>query len=242
MSMPHDAGERGVLEIPEGTDNTPLVVDLDGTLLRSDILLETLLLFWRTHPYRALAPLGWLMRGKAHLKQQLALATDLDCTRLPYDTTVLDFLQSEQARGRPIHLATASHRHVAERVVEHLKLFDRTFATEGSCNLAGAAKRDLLIHTFGAGGFDYLGNSRDDLPVWQAARKAYLANAPPAVVRSARHFGNVDSLLCAASPGLSEWRGAMRLHQWLKNLLKILLTEFNKVSLHLFIKYFLVLE
>jgi phosphoserine phosphatase len=158
-------------------DTTPLVIDLDGTVLRSDLLLETWLSFIREQPQRLLAPLRWLTRGKAALKHELAHATEIDVTALPYDEAVLAFIRTERARGRPVVLATASHHELAGRIAEHLALFDDVIATDAERNLAAHTKRDALVQSYGERGFDYAGNSRDDLPVWHAARKAYVANA-----------------------------------------------------------------
>lgn len=197
----------------------PLVVDLDGTLLRSDLLLETGLLFVRDQPLRVLSPLFWLAGGKAALKHQLAHATDLDVTQLPYDPAVIALITRERAAGRRIVLATASHHRLAERVAAHLRLFDDVIASDVSRNLSAHAKRDALVDAYGEGGFDYAGNARDDLPVWQAARRAHVVNAPAAVRRQADALGNVTEVINSPAGGLRDWVAALRLHHWLKNLL-----------------------
>lgn len=197
----------------------PLVIDLDGTLLRSDLLLETGLEFLRDQPQRCLQPLAWLWRGKAELKQQLAHATELDVSVLPYDQSVLDLIRAERERGRRIVLATASHRRLADRVAAHLGMFDEVLATEDGRNLSADTKRDVLVQVFGDRGFDYVGNSRDDLPVWGAARHGYVANAAPALQRQARGVTDVAGVLGEGLPQWRDWRQALRLHQWLKNLL-----------------------
>jgi 4-hydroxybenzoate polyprenyltransferase/phosphoserine phosphatase len=203
----------------EGAGECPLVVDLDGTLLRSDLLIETGLLFLRDQPHRFLAPLQWLLRGKAALKYQLAHATEIDVSVLPYDDAVLEFIERERAQGRRVVLATASHRGIAEQVASHLGLFDEVIATDGDSNLSAEAKRDVLVATFGERGFDYAGDAHDDLPVWGAARRAYVVNATPAVERRARAAGNVTGVIGSPRSGLADWARALRLHQWLKNLL-----------------------
>lgn len=202
-----------------GAGMPPLVVDLDGTLLRSDLLLESALSFLRAQPRRLLMPLLWACRGRAVLKAELARATELDPVQLPYDNEVIALIGAERARGRRIVLATGSHRALADRVAGHLGLFDEILATEGGCNLSGAAKRDALVSAFGPGGFDYAGNAMADLPVWEASRHAYVVNAPPRVERRARALGNLATVLRSHPPSLASWAGALRVHQWLKNLL-----------------------
>jgi 4-hydroxybenzoate polyprenyltransferase/phosphoserine phosphatase len=197
----------------------PLVVDLDGTLVRSDLLIESGLLFLRKRPAAAALPLVWLLKGKAYLKQRLATAVSIDVATLPYDDDVLGFIRQERALGRPIVLATASHRVHAERVAAHLQLFDRVIATDGATNLSASAKRDELVRLFGDRGFDYLGNSRDDLQVWSAARRAYIANPEAGVEAGARALGNVERVVSRGRVSAGEWVRALRLHQWTKNLL-----------------------
>lgn len=197
----------------------PLVIDLDGTLLRSDLLLETGLVFLRNQPHRFLTPLQWLTQGKAALKHGLAHATDIDVSVLPYDKAVIELIKAERERGRCVVLATASHRRLADRVAGHLQLFDEVIATDAERNLSARAKRDALVQSFGERGFDYAGNSQDDLPVWGAARHAYVVNCTPAIERRAQELGNVVAVLPPERVVFGDWLKALRLHQWLKNLL-----------------------
>ena len=203
----------------ETTSSIPLIVDLDGTLLRSDLLLETTALLMREQPWRLPALLPWLARGKVHLKRQLAQATDLDVQTLPYDADVLALVEEARLAGRPVVLATASHRLLADQVAEHLGVFDEVMATEGDVNLSAHRKQAALVARFGEKGFDYAGNSADDLAVWSSARRAYVANASASVRRQAQAQGNVARELGESANVLRVWSRALRLHQWLKNLL-----------------------
>jgi 4-hydroxybenzoate polyprenyltransferase/phosphoserine phosphatase len=198
---------------------TPLVIDLDGTLLNSDLRLESWLAFIKRNPLMALAPLKWLSSGKANLKARLAQSMPLDVSVLPYNRAVIELAQREKASGRTIVLATASHHSYAEQVAEHLGIFDRVLASNASINLSGHSKRDLLVSEYGPQGFDYAGNSSDDLPVWQAARQAYVINAPGKVDRQAREHGNVTTVIKRSPVSLQVWLKAVRVHQWSKNLL-----------------------
>lgn len=202
-------------------DPIPLVVDLDGTLLRSDLLLESALAYTRAQPLRLLAPLAWLTGGKAHLKQRLAQAAEIDVTTLPYDQRVLDLIGRERAAGRRIVLATASHQLYAERIAAHLQLFDEVLATENGVNLSAERKRDRLLQQYGQRGYDYAGNSHDDLPVWAAARHAYVVSAGGRLQRRAAALGNVADVMAPVAPlqQLRTMLRAMRVHQWVKNVL-----------------------
>jgi 4-hydroxybenzoate polyprenyltransferase len=197
----------------------PLVVDLDGTLLRSDLLLETTMAFVRSHPLQLFKLFGWLIHGKAALKQGLALATQLDVTVLPYDPAVIELIETERAGGRMIILATAAHDSLARRIAEHLQLFDLVWASDAERNLSADNKRDVLVAHYGEGGFDYMGNSRDDLSVWQASRKAIVVNPETGVQSRAQAQGNVEQVIESNRASLKDWRKALRLHQWMKNAL-----------------------
>jgi 4-hydroxybenzoate polyprenyltransferase/phosphoserine phosphatase len=197
----------------------PLVVDLDGTLIFSDLLLESGLSYLKRHPSRFHMPLRWLLGGKAKLKGRLAETSELDVSVLPYNEAVLALIRREKQRGRRIVLATASHHSYAERIAAHLGLFDQVLGSDLHTNLCARHKRDALIAAFGRHGFDYAGNSADDLPVWQAARHAYLVNAGGRLSQRAGRQGNVVEELACQRQSLRTWLRAMRIHQWTKNLL-----------------------
>lgn len=197
----------------------PLVIDLDGTLIRSDLLLESALLFLRTHPFAIIKLFIWLMRGKAYLKARLALNVKIDVASLPYEQQVLHLIHSEKAQGRILVLATASHKIYAQAIANHLRCFDQIFATDEAHNLSAANKSALLQEQFGVGGFDYAGNSNDDVVVWQAARLAYVVNPEAGVAAKAQKLGNVQQVIITPSSPLKLWIKACRLHQWMKNAL-----------------------
>ena len=199
--------------------NPPLVVDLDGTLLRSDMLLETGMAFVRSQPLKLFYPLHWLLKGKAALKEGLALGAHIDVSALPYDPVVIELIKAQRVSGRTTVLATASHHSLADRIAEHLQLFDLVLATDADRNLSAERKRDVLVELYGEGGFDYVGNSLDDLSVWDASRKAYLVNPERGVEPRAKARGNVEQVIVSNRSSYSDWLKALRLHQWMKNAL-----------------------
>jgi len=199
--------------------NISLVIDLDGTLLRSDLLVESWLAYIRAYPRKFFLPFVWLVNGKAHLKENLARHAALDVTSLPYNSQVLDFIKFERSKGRHIVLATASHQSLAEAVAAHLGLFDRYMGTKGHINLSAHSKRNALVEEFGVNGFDYMGNSHDDLPVWVDARKAIVVDPGLGVMRRVRDLGKLDQEIRSSSMPWDTWPKALRLHQWVKNFL-----------------------
>lgn len=199
--------------------SAPLVIDLDGTLIHSDLLLESGLSFLKRHPMRLLSPIRWLASGKANLKSRLAYCAPIDISVLPYNEDVLELIRRERQKGRRIVLATASHYSYAQKIADHLGLFDQVLATDEQTNLSAERKRDALVTEFGMQGFDYAGNSNDDLPVWQAARRAYVVNSNGKIARRAQSYGNVESEIRREAQTARTWLKALRVHQWAKNAL-----------------------
>ncbi|SAK74581.1 Decaprenyl-phosphate phosphoribosyltransferase [Caballeronia pedi] len=198
----------------------PIVVDLDGTLIHSDILVESGFAFVRSFPHRFYKPLLWLSRGgKPALKSRLAQYVSIDVTTLPYNTQIIAWLEEMRAAGRSIVLATASHESFAHRISEYLGIFDRVFATDEQVNLSSHRKRERLVAEYGEKGFDYVGNSHDDIAVWQSADRAYVVNPHAGVVRAAAKGENIEQVFESRPPSHKVWAKALRLHQWLKNLL-----------------------
>jgi 4-hydroxybenzoate polyprenyltransferase/phosphoserine phosphatase len=155
----------------------PLAVDLDGTLLRTDMLLESLFVLARRKPLTMLALPLWWMTGRAQLEHRLAVNAHPDLQSLPRRGEIIAFLEAARQRGQPLVLVTAANEQLARDFARALPLFDAVLGSDGSCNLTGEKKRDRLVQVYGAGGFDYLGDDAADLPVWCAARRALLATA-----------------------------------------------------------------
>ena len=150
----------------------PLAVDLDATLVKSDMLMESLAAVLKRAPWLALALPFWLARGRAALKSELARRSDLDVTVLPYDENVLAELRRARAAGRPLVLATAADESIARRIAEHLGLFEAVMASDGRTNLKREVKARALVERYGEAGFDYVGEDRHDAPIWEHAREA----------------------------------------------------------------------
>lgn len=197
----------------------PLIVDLDGTLIHTDMLHESALRAVRERPLDALRLPFWLAAGKAALKRRLAARGAVDAATLPYNLPLLAWLQSQKAAGRRLILCTASDLSLAEPIAAHLGLFDEVMASDGALNLAGRNKHAALVARFGAGGYDYAGNSRADLAVWRGARRAIVVNGTAALVAAAAAHCEVEQVMPAPPRGVRAWTKVLRVHQWLKNLL-----------------------
>jgi 4-hydroxybenzoate polyprenyltransferase len=202
---------------PPDTQDVPLCVDLDGTLLRTDLFYESLLVLLARNPFHLfLLPL-WLWRGKAALKREVASRVTLDMTTLPYDDRVIAVLAASNRRQRV--LCTASDSLFAEQVAAHLGLFDLVLASDGELNLSGKQKAAVLVGHFGERGFDYAGNEAADLHVWRHARRAWVVNASDSLAAAAARECPVETRMALSGGGVKTWLKAIRVHQWLKNLL-----------------------
>ncbi|AMO25557.1 hypothetical protein UC35_18295 [Ramlibacter tataouinensis] len=205
---------------PEGADgHHPLVVDLDGTLVKADLLHESLTVALLKQPRSCHRIFAWLAKGRAHLKARLAEAVTLDPATLPYRADLLGWLKQEKAKGRRIVLATAANHRIASTVADHLGLFDEVVSSDENVNLKSAAKRDALVGRYGLGGFAYVGNARADLPVWQAASRAHVAGHAPQLTGLLRDRGRLGKVFDEPTSMLSALLQAMRPAQWAKNLL-----------------------
>lgn len=197
----------------------PLVVDLDGTLIHTDMLHESALRLFRSSPVKSLCIPLWLSNGKAILKQHLASRTDFDPETLPYNEELLGWLRLQYSKGRKLILCTASDQSVADSIAKHLDIFDDVIASDGSTNLSGKQKALLLEGRFGRSGFDYIGNSKADLAVWESSRHAVIVNAGSNVVKKAGEVCEIEQVFPPLVRGVSVWVRVLRVHQWLKNLL-----------------------
>lgn len=197
----------------------PLCVDCDGTLIRSDLLHESVFLLLKSSWTTVFRLPFWLFRGKAYLKQRLSERVQIDASGLPYNHEVIDLVRQARADGRTTVLVTASPRRQAEQVAEHVGLFDRVEATDENTNLAGQHKADHLERLYGRAGFVYAGNSTTDLPVWAASAGAVVVSNSESLNEEAARRAPVVQSIRPGAATLKSYIKAIRLHQWLKNLL-----------------------
>jgi 4-hydroxybenzoate polyprenyltransferase len=212
----------------DSPESVPLVVDLDGTLVATDTLFESVLSLIRQSPASVLLLPIWLIRGKAVLKSEVEKRFKVDVRSLPYRPALLEYLRRERATGRKLVLATAAHEGTAYSAATHLDLFDEVVATTDSVNMKGTLKRDELVARFGVRGFDYIGDSKADTPVWATCRIGHVAGQrralPAAVLGTGTQQGEV---FYEQRPTLKTWMRAMRVQQWVKNSLVVVPTLLN---------------
>ena len=196
----------------------PIAVDLDGTLIRADMLHESALRVLRDRPLQTLLIPVWAASGKAVLKQRLAGRTTFDPSALPYHAPLVAWLQEQRLAGRRLVLCTATDRSIADAIAAHLGFFDEVMASDGTTNLSGENKAEALERRFGSKGFDYVGNERKDLAVWRRAHAAIVVGSQ-ALADAATGVCDIAKVFPPERVGVHTWRRVLRVHQWMKNLL-----------------------
>lgn len=212
---------------PNQSHEIPLVRDLDGTLSRTDTTLELLLLYLKAQPVLGwLHVLLWVRAGRARMKENLfaAVGGELDLARLPYSRA---FLCSDlfQESGHRV-LVSGAAQPVVEGVVQQVGGFAEAVGSRDGRNLTGHSKAAYLVSRY-PGGFDYVGNSRDDLAVWAKARRAFAVNAPTSVLAAAAARGIALDTVVIRDSQLRPLLQGLRLHQWVKNALIFVVPALN---------------
>jgi hypothetical protein len=168
---------------------SPLCVDLDGTLVCTDTLHQSLLALAKANPIRALAALLSIPKGKAHFKQFVANHAPFDAAVLPYRLDLLDWLRSERESGRRLILATGADSRIARAVSEHLGLFEVVIASNGRVNMTGKCKASEIRRHLDNAPFLYAGDSRSDMHIWALSEAAIVIDPNPGRLRALQQAG-----------------------------------------------------
>jgi 4-hydroxybenzoate polyprenyltransferase/phosphoserine phosphatase len=209
-----------------GTNNSreiPLCVDLDGTLVRTDLLVEMTFALLKKNIFTAFQLPLWLLRGKAYLKEQIARRIGVDAGSLPYQTEFLDYLRQRKKAGDRLILTTASNVRYANAVAQHLGIFDTVLASDGKRNLTANLKLEAIQDACAGGQFDYAANGKVDLEVWQHANAAILVNPDHGVTTAVERICPIEiEFKDEDRNSLSSYIKSLRLHHWVKNLIVLL--------------------
>ena len=197
----------------------PLAVDLDGTLLLTDTLFESLAEHLRRRPLWALWQLLQLPFAIAKVKDRLTKNVELDVDTLPVNEDVLAYCKRAKASGREVWLVSAADQKMVDRVAARFGIFDRAIGSNGQTNNKGSAKARLLARE-APDGFEYVGDSPADYKVWRSAARSSHVGKGEGRRRSIEKMGvPVAHSFERPKAGLRVWLKAMRVHQWAKNAL-----------------------
>lgn len=197
----------------------PLCVDLDGTLLKTDVLWESLLMIVKHRPWILLLIPIWFLRGRAYGKRRIAETVNFEPSNLPYNEEVLAFLHEQKQAGRHLILVTGSDFGPAQQIADHLGMFSQILASDGNLNLSGQNKKDLLVWRYGEKHFDYIGNSTTDLPVWSSARLALVVGSSSRLLARVAHRARLAKTFPTGPKTLDTLVQVFRTRQWVKNFL-----------------------
>lgn len=199
-----------------------LVVDLDGTLIKSDMLYESFFAVLRTNIGLAFKAILKGLRGKAAAKEYLAAQSVICEPLLPYNENVIEFIKDFKRGGGRVELVTATNQNLAERVAKHVDLFDEVHGSSSTQNLKGVTKAKFLVAKFGRGNFWYMADHAADIPVWRESKKAITVNASLGLRKKVEKLHKPTEHLGSRSNVYLPYLRALRPHQWLKNLLVFL--------------------
>ncbi len=197
----------------------PLCVDLDGTVLATDLLSESSMLLVARQPWRVFSVALWLMQGRAYMKRQIAERVTVNPATLPYREDVVRHLKEELAAGREIWLVTAADEKLAEPVARYLGIFSGLLASDGRVNVRGPQKLETIRQQFGNQSFDYIGDSAADLPVCAAATEVALVRPSTGLLSRARKTSRIERTFGERPSCLAGIWKSLRAHQWAKNAL-----------------------
>lgn len=220
--MPHGSTANALAEDAygqehPGTADRPLIVDLDGTLLRTDLLYESFLLLVKEKPWTLLLMPFWLLLGgKAFLKRQIARRVDLDVGTLPLNRPLLDWVLRQRMQGRTVAIVSAADQTLVDKVAGDLGFFHDAIGSDGTTNLSGRRKLDAIVDRFGPD-FTYCGDAVTDIHVWEGCRSAVLVGRGVGLVKRLSPEVMVHERFEAVSADWRTWARALRMHQWAKN-------------------------
>jgi len=204
----------------------PLYVDLDDTLIGTDILWEQIIRLAFQKPFLIPLMICVSFRGKALFKKWLSERVEVPVEHLPWSEVVVDHVRKHKDKGGSVILATATHRNIAFKINEHLGIFDAVLATNGDTNLKGSSKAEAIAEynaSLNERHYAYVGDSASDIPIWEKASEAWMVSRSHSLESQCRKA--VPHLKVLESRGIgyfSSWITLLRIRQWSKNVLLFL--------------------
>ncbi len=205
--------------LEQDNNNVPLCVDLDGTLLRTDLLYESIIYLLKKNFFYIFIIPFWFLKGRYYTKYKLLQYVSPNVSSLPYNSEIIDFIKREKEKGRTITLVTASAQALAEKVANYLEIFDFVYASKDGINLVHQNKADFLIDRFGYKNFDYIGDSYKDIVVWENSNTAHIVTNDNNLINIVEQKTKIGKIFNIPKEGLSVYLKQIRVHQWIKNLL-----------------------
>lgn len=201
------------------SENRILIVDLDGTLLKSDLLYEC---FWSAFSKNWKIPflaIYFLIKGKTYLKSFLNDQSCLNIKNLPYNEKVISYIIEFKKNNGKVALISASEHELVVNISKHLKIFDYAFGTRSNLNLKGINKLNFIQKQFPLTPFIYMGDNSSDLPIWIKADRAITVNASKNVRSKVEKLNPNYDHFFSEKKFFKRFLKAIRIRQWIKNIL-----------------------
>ena len=197
-----------------------VAADVDGTVLATDLLYESLLYALKTNPWTLLLLPMWLLKGRAVLKAELAKrAGGLRVDLLPINEPVVSYLQEQAASGRTVILASASDERLVSAIGERFNFVSYTIGSNGTSNRKGRGKVEAIQSYVGDEQWEYVGDSQADFAVWKESDRATAVVSSPSFARRIAENVPDATVINLPKPSGKVVLKVLRVHQWLKNIL-----------------------
>ena len=158
-------------------ENRILFVDLDGTLIKEDLSDLAFVNSLKTNPLRLIIYLiVFFFKGKSYLKEKISKNYIVPIEKLNFNNAALDYIKDVKNRHRVVYLISGSHQLLVDQIDRHLKIFFESFGTNIDFNMVGKNKVEFINNELKILEFDYLGNSKQDLPIWEYTKKIIFTN------------------------------------------------------------------
>ncbi len=198
-----------------------VIIDLDNTLVRTDLLLEAAIQFLKRNPFRILKLIGWALKGPLTLKKNLEHQIKIDPLILPYDPKVIDLIREYKRQGFRVLIASASPASWVREVSHHLNLFEGALGTDSE-NLKGIKKYEAIVKNFGVTEFIYVGDDYSDIAIWQRCKSAVVVNGTKETIAALSHEGIKHKIIESRPNYIKTVAKLIRVRQWPKNALLFL--------------------
>tara|TARA_A100001035_G_C27773880_1_gene497879 strand:- start:81 stop:641 length:561 start_codon:yes stop_codon:yes gene_type:complete len=169
-------------------DNKILFVDLDGTLIKEDLSYLALIDYLKRHPFKLFIYLfSFLFKGKPYLKEKISNNFIVPFNKLTFNKGAIDYIREVKNRHRVVYLISGSHQVLVKQIDEHLKIFFESFGTKNDFNMVGENKVKFIREQLKVDTFEYFGNSKKDLPIWNYCQKIIYTNASDSLEKTIKN-------------------------------------------------------
>lgn len=197
--------------------NKVLVCDLDGTLIKTDMLLESVFILLKNNPIYLLIIPFWLVKGRQILKSEIEKRISLNPENLPYNYDVIKFLKDNKEKFNQTVLVSASNENIVKKISDYLKLFSESYGSNDKINLKSKNKSKFLDEKYGQNNWSYIGDSKADIEVWNKSNESYIVNNNNSRSIKSVKFNEVIGEKSKSTIKLIVKE--IRVYQWVKNLL-----------------------